>query len=90
MALAIRLEQMVRSGQVEDYAALARWGRVTRARITQITNLTLLAPDIQETLLFLPRLSDPVDGAVQRILGVLRETVAELGESQRELAQRAV
>jgi hypothetical protein len=32
---------------------LARLGNVTRARITQIMNLLLLAPDIQEALLFL-------------------------------------
>jgi hypothetical protein len=29
-------------------------GHVSRARITQIMNLAVLAPDIQETLLFLP------------------------------------
>jgi hypothetical protein len=28
---------------------------VSRARVTQIQNLLLLAPDIQEALLFLPR-----------------------------------
>src|SRR5262249_25865107 len=38
-----------------DYAELARLGRVSRARISQIANLVLLAPDIQEAVLFLPR-----------------------------------
>jgi hypothetical protein len=36
---------------------------VTRARITQIMNLLLLAPDIQEAILFLPRIQhgrDPI------------------------------
>jgi hypothetical protein len=55
MALAIRFEQLIRVGEVTDYAELARLGHVTRARITQIMNLRLLAPDIQEQLLFLPR-----------------------------------
>jgi len=55
MALAIRLEGLVRSGVIRDYAALARLGHVTRARISQIMNVTLLAPDIQEELLFLTR-----------------------------------
>lgn len=32
-----------------------------RARITQIMNLRLLAPDIQEALLFLPRTAAPRD-----------------------------
>lgn len=55
MALAIRLERLVAEGVARDYADLARLGGVTRARLTQIMNLTLLAPDIQEALLFLPR-----------------------------------
>ena len=54
MALALKLDGLVRAGVVRDYAELARLGRVTRARVTQVLNLTLLAPDIQETLLFLP------------------------------------
>jgi hypothetical protein len=54
MALAIKLDGLVRGGVVRDYAALARLGHVSRARITQIMNLLLLAPDIQEQLLFLP------------------------------------
>ena len=55
MALAIRMEQLVRSGEVSDYAELARLAHVTRARITQIMNLLHLAPDIQEAILSLPR-----------------------------------
>jgi hypothetical protein len=55
MALAIRLERLVRSGEVGDYADIARLGHVTRARVTQIMNLLNLAPDIQEEILFLPR-----------------------------------
>jgi len=55
MALALRLEELVRTGQVASYSALASLGQVTRARICQIMNLLHLAPDIQEALLFLPR-----------------------------------
>ena len=54
MALAIRFEGMLREGAVQDYAQLARLGRVTRARMTQIMKLLDLAPDIQEKILFLP------------------------------------
>jgi hypothetical protein len=54
MALALRLEQRLRQGVIGDYATLAQLGHVSRARITQIMNLLLLAPDIQEALLFLP------------------------------------
>ncbi|MFT3881806.1 MAG: hypothetical protein QM703_19370 [Gemmatales bacterium] len=54
MALAHHLERLVVTGVVKDYAELARLGQVSRARITQIMNLLLLAPDIQEEILFLP------------------------------------
>lgn len=56
MALAIRFEGLIRTGSIRDYAELARLGHVTRARITQIMNLRLLAPEIQERLLFLPNI----------------------------------
>ena len=53
MALAIRLDHLIKSGQVTDQAELARVGHVSRARLTQIMNLLYLAPDIQEELLYL-------------------------------------
>jgi hypothetical protein len=52
MALALRFEELVRTGTVANRAELARLGQVTSARISQITNLLHLAPDIQECLLF--------------------------------------
>ena len=55
MALAIRFDDLVRRGEVSDYADLARLGYVTQARISQIMCLPHFAPDIQEALLFLPR-----------------------------------
>ena len=54
MALALHLDELLRSGVVADQAALARLGHVSRARISQIVGLLYLAPDIQEALLFLP------------------------------------
>jgi len=54
MALAIKFQDLVNRGEVQDYADLARLGYVTRARITQIMNLLMLAPDIQEQLLDAP------------------------------------
>jgi hypothetical protein len=61
MALALRFEQLVRTGAVRDYAELARLGQVSRARITQITSLLHLAPDLQEKILFLPRVQNGRD-----------------------------
>ena len=63
MALAIRFDGLIRDGVVTDQADLARLGHVSRARITQIMNLLHLAPDIQEQILFLPRIErgrDPI------------------------------
>ncbi len=57
MALAIRFDGLIRQGVVTDQADLARLGHVSRARITQIMNLLQLAPDIQEEVLFLPRIT---------------------------------
>lgn len=56
MALAIRFDELIRTGQVVSYSELARLGHVSPARVTQIMNLNLLAPAIQEELLFLPRI----------------------------------
>ena len=51
MALAVYYEDLIRKGHVHDYAEIATLGHVTRARVTQIMNLRLLAPEIQEELL---------------------------------------
>jgi hypothetical protein len=64
MALAIRFDGLLRKERIQDYAELARLGRVTRARMTQIMKLLDLAPDIQEQILFLP----PVKGLNERNL----------------------
>ena len=54
LALAIRIEGLIREQTMRDYAAVARVGWITRARLTQIMKLLDLAPDIQEAILFLP------------------------------------
>jgi hypothetical protein len=54
MALAIRMEELIRSRDVTDYAELARLGQVSRARLSQIMTLNCLAPDLQEEILYLP------------------------------------
>src|SRR5436190_21515811 len=54
MALAIKLQDMLREGVARNYSELARLGHVSRARVSQIMSLLQLAPDLQEELLFLP------------------------------------
>jgi hypothetical protein len=53
LALAHKLDALVRSGAVTGYAELARLGHISPARLTQIIVLLHLAPSIQEYLLFL-------------------------------------
>ena len=85
MALAIKMDGLVRTGVVRDYAELARLGRVTPARITQVMNLTLLAPDIQEALLFLP----PVTAGREPLtLADLQRVAARIGWAAQRRAWR--
>jgi hypothetical protein len=53
LALAHKLDAMVHSGEISDYAQLARLGRISPTRLTQIMILLHLAPAIQEYILFL-------------------------------------
>lgn len=74
LALAHRIDGMIRVGEIEDLATAARLCGVTRARMTQIVNLLLLAPAIQEAILGLPPVTRGRDQITERNL---RETVAE-------------
>jgi len=68
MALAIRFDRLLRAEEFRDYAELARLGRVTRARMTQIMKLLDLAPDIQEQILFLPNRKGVNERNLRRIV----------------------
>jgi hypothetical protein len=68
LALAHRFEAMVQSGRVRDYANLARAGRVSRARMSQILKLLTLAPSIQEHILWLPPRTAGKEGITERDL----------------------
>jgi hypothetical protein len=54
LALAHKLDGLVRSGAIPSYTQLAQLGHVTPARLAQILVLLHLAPAIQEYVLFLP------------------------------------
>ena len=85
LALAHHLESLLRQGIVRDYADIARLRGVSRARVTQIMNLLLLAPDIQEEILFLPRTTKGSDPMSERSV---RLVVAQpLWMTQRKLWQ---
>jgi DNA invertase Pin-like site-specific DNA recombinase len=53
LALALKCEQLIESGEVNGYTKLGALGRISQPRMTQIMNLRNLAPDIQEQILFL-------------------------------------
>src|SRR5262249_23549836 len=77
-------------GDVADYAELARLGRVSRARITQIANLLALSPRIQEELLFLPSVErgrEPIHLRQLQPIARLRDW-RQQGRAWRELQRR--
>jgi len=58
LALAHKIEDAIQRGVARDRADVARRLGLTRARVTQLMDLTLLAPDIQAAVLAL----ETVDG----------------------------
>ena len=75
MALARHIDDLVRSGVLGSYAAAARLGHVSRARMSQIVALLNLAPDLQEQLLFLQR---PARGRAAPVLRQVLQVAAAL------------
>ena len=51
LALAHRWNRLVDEGVATNYAEIARLMRLSRARVTQIVDLSFLAPDIQAEIL---------------------------------------
>jgi hypothetical protein len=71
LALAHKIQNAIDRGIVKDRAEVARKLGLTRARVTQLLDLTLLAPGIQEQLLFL----ESMDGLEPMRECVLRAVV---------------
>ena len=63
LALGHKIEQAIREGKLRNRADAARRLGLSRARVCQICDLTLLPPDIQEEVLFL----EAVDGKEPRL-----------------------
>jgi hypothetical protein len=80
LALAHKFQGMPDRGEVESMAELARLGRVSRARITQIMDLLMLAPEIQEEIL-----CRGAEVSLRELLVVAHETV---WQEQREAWRR--
>ena len=83
LALAHKIDARIRSGEFRNLADAARAIDVTRARMTQLMNLLLLAPEIQEAILALPPTLAGRDSITER---TLRDVVIECSwEDQRRL-----
>ena len=86
-ALALHIHDLIDRGVVRDFAEVARLGRVTRARVTQVMHLADLAPDIIEDLLFLPLSRCGRDAITER---QLRPIVAEADFTTQRKAWQAL
>jgi hypothetical protein len=73
LALAHKIQQAIDRSRIRDRAEVARRLGFTRARITHLLDLTLLAPDLQESVLFLEAI-DGVEPIGERTLRRLAKT----------------
>ena len=71
LAFAHKVQRAIDEGRIPDQAEVARRLGVSRARLTQILDLTLFAPDVQERILRL----EAVDGVQPLGEKVLRSVV---------------
>jgi len=75
LAVAHKIRLAIERGDLRDQAEAARRLGLTRARLTQILDLTLLAPDVQEEILFLEAV-EGVEPLCERILRDMARVVA--------------
>jgi hypothetical protein len=68
LSLAYQIDRRIHAGELDDLAHAARVFGLTRARVTQISNLVLLAPAIQEAILALPPVTKGRDPITERNL----------------------
>jgi hypothetical protein len=74
LAFAHKIRHAILSGEIQDQAEAARKLGLTRARLSQILDLTNLAPDIQEEILFLEAIDSRTPLSERALRGVLRFT----------------
>lgn len=68
LAFAHEIDRRLRVGELPDLATVSRRAGFTRARVTQILGLLLLAPDIQEAIISLPPFTRGRDPLPERAL----------------------
>ena len=77
------MKELLRAGVVANYTDMAQLGHMSRARMSQIMELTELAPAIQEELLFLPKTMQGSDYIHERALRPIAKQID--WEQQRRL-----
>lgn len=75
LALAHHFQALLAEGVFGSQTELAQVAGLTRARITQIMNMLFLAPDIQEEILFLSRVTKGRDSVTERDLRDVLKTL---------------
>ena len=84
LALAHQIQRRIDRGELRDQAEAAQRLGLTRARLTQILDLTRLAPDVQEEILFL----EICDAAKPLRERVLREMVHFTSWTEQRVSRR--
>ena len=90
LAQAHHFQDLLDTGVVRTQMELAALTRLTTARITQIMNLLVLAPDIQEEILFMPAVTKGSAPITERDLRPLLKTLAWSEQREHWAAIRAV
>ena len=75
LAQAHHFQNLLDTGVVRTQMELAELTRLTTARITQIMNLLILAPDIQEEILFMPPVTSGDPPVTEKTLRPVLETL---------------
>lgn len=88
LALAHHFQMLLAKGVFGSQTELAQVAGLTRARITQIMNLLFLAPEIQEEILFLPRVTKGRYSVTERDLRQVLKTVMWSEQRARWAAMR--
>jgi hypothetical protein len=90
LALAHHFQHLLDTGVVRTQMELAELTKLTTARISQIMDLLVLAPDIQEEILFLPPVTKGPAPVTERELRPLLKTLVWSEQRERWAAIRAL
>jgi hypothetical protein len=89
LALAHHFQELLDTGVVRTQMELAELTKLTTARITQIMNLLILAPDIQEEILFMPPVTHGDPPVTEKTLRPVLQTLVWSEQRERWAALRA-